>query len=55
MGHLRARITLEAPPDHEEGRSGAPSKAGGRIAAGLLTIEWADPEGDPETQSSTWW
>ncbi len=35
--HRRARITLETPPDHEEGRSGAPSRAGGRTTAALLT------------------
>jgi hypothetical protein len=35
--HRRARITLEAPPDHEEGRSGAPSRAGGRSTTALLT------------------
>jgi len=32
----QARITLDAPPDHGSGRSGAPSGAGGRIAAALL-------------------
>jgi hypothetical protein len=32
----RARITLEAPPDHEKGRSGACSVAGGPVAAALL-------------------
>ena len=35
--HRRTRETLEAPPDHEEGRSGARSRAGGRSARALLT------------------
>ena len=34
--HRRARETLEAPPDHEEGRSGVRSGAAGCIAAALL-------------------